>query len=214
MSFILDALKKSENKHRKKSAQLPRSIHEPVAYKITRPRQWTLWILIFLIINAVLLVWLASSWLTKADDVPVSSLEPTQITERKTVPVRSPDVAEVIPEKVVTMPPVRESANVDAPQPTKEPVIIPAALPLSSAAETIYAFQQLPLTIQRQIPDLQMPLHAFNREDSGASMIQLNNRIYREGDKISETLKLAAITEDGAVIRYEGYKFLLPKGSR
>lgn len=208
MSFILDALKKSENKRRKKSAQLPRSIHEPVAYKIARPRQWTLWVLLFLVINAALLVWLVSSWLTKPDRSSATAREPAQLTERKTVPVRGTDAAETVSEGVNSSP-VHTAEIVDAPQPTMASV--PANLPIPRTEKKVYSFQQLPASIQQQIPELQMALHAYNREDSGTSMIQLNNRIYREGDKISSTLILEAITAEGAVVRYDGYRFLLPR---
>lgn len=210
MSFILDALKKSENKRRKKSAQLPRSIHEPVAYKIARPRQWTLWIFLFLVINAALLVWLVSSWTMKPDSEPVSARESGQLTERKTVPVRESDVIEPVANDVSSLP-VQTSVIVDTTQPMIDVVSVPANLPIPRTEKKVYAFQQLPTSIQQQIPELQMALHAYNRDDSRTSMVQLNNRIYREGDKISPTLTLEAITAEGAVVRYDGYRFLLPR---
>jgi Type II secretion system protein B len=210
MSFILDALKKSENRRRKKSAQLPRSIHEPVAYKIARPRQWTLWVLLFLVINAALLVWLVSSWMMTTDSESISTHEPAQLTERNIIPVRESEATELVAIDVSSSPD-QTSGIVDTTQPTIEVISIPANLPIPRTEKKVYAFQQLPASIQQQIPELQMALHAYNREDSGTSMIQLNNRIYREGDKISTTLTLESITAEGAVVRYDGYRFLLPR---
>lgn len=210
MSFILDALKKSENKRRKKSSQLPRSIHEPVAYKIARPRKWTLWVLLFLMINAVLLGWLVSSKMVTTDSEPASAEGAVQLTERKTVPVRTKNISESL-SKDVSSSPVQKSATFKNPQPTMAGTSVSGPLPIPRTEKKVYAFQQLPQSVQQQIPELQMALHAYNREDSRTSMIQLNNHIYREGDKISPTLTLEAITSEGAVVRYDGYRFLVPR---
>jgi len=210
MSFILDALKKSENKRRKKSSQLPRSIHEPVAYKIARPRKWTLWVLLFLMINAGLLGWLVSSKMVTTDSEPVSIKEPAQLKDRKTVPVRTKHDTQSISEDMSSSF-VQKSGTFNNPQPVVAEPSAPGPLPIPRTEKKVYTFQQLPPSVQQQIPELQMALHAYNRDDSKTSMIQLNNRIYREGDRISPMLTLEAITSEGAVVRYDGYRFLVPR---
>ncbi|MBN1957213.1 MAG: general secretion pathway protein GspB [Desulfuromonadales bacterium] len=93
----------------------------------------------------------------------------------------------------------------------KLPENVSAELPVPRNDRHIYAFQQLPPAIRQQLPVLRMALHAYNRADHRASLIQINNQIYREGDVIDRTLAVEQITEDGAVLRYDGYRFLLPR---
>ncbi len=37
------------------------------------------------------------------------------------------------------------------------------------------------------------------------------DRILREGDKVTDTIRLEKITADGIILRYDGYRFLLPR---
>ncbi len=75
----------------------------------------------------------------------------------------------------------------------------------------VYRFSQLPVSIQNRIPPLKMSLHAFNRDQASASLVQLNDRILREGDKVTEGVRLEKITAEGVVLIYDGYHFLLPR---
>lgn len=208
MSFILDALKKSENKRRKKSAQLPPSIHEPVAYKIARPRSWALWILALLAVNALLLTWLLGLRFDAEPEADVVTAE-SAVVEGVPAEVRSAvesaeppaEKAAVVPEPKVQEKIAAEVAVVDG---IGEPVT-------ASDSDRIYRLMELPQAIRRQIPELKMSLHAFNREERAAGLVQLNNRIYREGDKIGAMLKLDEITAEGAILRYNEYRFLLPR---
>jgi hypothetical protein len=83
--------------------------------------------------------------------------------------------------------------------------------PVLRDEKQVYRFRQLPVSIQNRIPPLQMSLHAYNRNDSGASMVQLNGEILQEGDAVTETLKLEKISAAGAILNYAGYRFLLPR---
>lgn len=207
MSFILEALKKSENKRRKKSAQLPRTIHEPLAYKISRPRTWSFWILIFLVINTVVMIWFWGPW--KQSTFSQLAIEQAQIEPflpKKNASVTPSPTDQADQQKTETLPVAKQF-------PVENDVKGHDInnLPLPRNEKQIYTFQQLPLSIQREIPALQMSLHAYNRADTKSSMIQVNNQIYRSGDKISDSLLLEKITADGAVLRFDGYLFLLPR---
>lgn len=211
MSFILEALRKSENKRRKKTAQMPRSIHEPVAYKITKPRSWPLWALFFLVVNAAVLVWLFGPW-KDTPSLPVAEL--SQVSIARVEPPPPKISATVTPQDISPL----LQKNQDSPAvvvrtPAQESTLKPEtnALPVLRNEKQVYSFQQLPATIRSQIPDLQMSLHAYNRADTRASMVQLNNQIYREGEQINGKLLLEQITAEGAVIRFDGYCFLLPR---
>ena len=97
-------------------------------------------------------------------------------------------------------------------QSVEEKEKLPAkALPVPRSEKKIYRFDQLPVSIQKQIPTLRMSLHAYNRDDATASMVQLNDRMMHEKEMVNANISLEQITAEGVVLRYDGYRFLLPR---
>ncbi len=198
MSFILEALKKSENKHRRNGRQNPRTIHEPMPRNKGRSRFWIFGILLLLTVNAAFLLWFFTPWQKSP------ALQSTEVlsTDTQQMKITSP------PSQVIV--PAEQSHVAPKPvKPKKQPAV--QALPVPRNDKQVYSFGQLPVSIQKKIPPLQMSLHAYNRADGSASLVQLNDRIMREGDAINDNILLEKITADGAVLRYDGYLFLLPR---
>ena len=202
MSFILEALKKSENKYRRKSGQNPRTIHEPVPRNNVKSRVWVLGILLLLLVNAALLLWFFAPWQQP------SSSQTAAFFPVDAAPVKSKTVESVTPQ-AFSSPRQTNTVPVSVVSQKQQPVT--TALPVPRNENQVYSFGQLPVSIQKRIPALQMSLHAYNRDDKSASMVQLNDRIMREGDAITDKILLQKITADGAVLRYDGYLFLLPR---
>ncbi len=211
MSFILDALKKSENKRRKKSVQRPHSVHAPLAYRVAKKRSWALWILFALIVNALLLAW----YLLPRSDAGLSSQPVATAIEDKTVRPGSPPAGSSPAPRAGGATDDDQGADFPAALTEAEPRStepqISGALKLPRNAKQIYTLQQLPRDIQRRIPELVMALHAYNRRDAAAGLVQINNRIYRAGEHINTELAVDMIVEEGVVLRYDGYRFLLPR---
>ncbi|MCK5912742.1 MAG: general secretion pathway protein GspB [Desulfuromusa sp.] len=196
MSFILEALKKSENKHRQEKGQNPPTIHEPIPPKSGRSRTRITAIVILLLVNTALLLWFFAPW--------QQSLPPQQEE------VLSTDTAQL---KTFSLQKSTASSSA-VPQSQKletNPRAVARELPVPRNENKIYNFNQLPIAIQRRIPPLQMSLHAYHRDDNSASMVQLNDRIMRTGDKVTDNISLEQITAEGVVLRYDGYRFLLPR---
>lgn len=103
-----------------------------------------------------------------------------------------------------------EPASADSqsqPKAGKEQLV--KALPAPRSEKKIYSFDQLPVSIQKQIPTLHMSLHAYNRNDATASMVQLNNRMMHEKEMVTPDISVEQITAEGVVLHYDGYRFLL-----
>ncbi len=201
MSFILDALKKSENRRRRKSGQSPRTILEPISRNNLRSRPWILGISSLLVVNAALLIWLFGPW-------QQSSSQTTEILSADVTPIKVDIKKSVVPQAIFSAT-QQNTEPVVAVTPKQQPVA--KALTVPRSEKKIYNFMQLPVAIQRQIPPLQMSLHAYNRDDSAASLVQLNEQIMRAGDMVADNIRLEQITADGAVLYYDGYRFLLPR---
>lgn len=64
---------------------------------------------------------------------------------------------------------------------------------------------ELPLNVQRQIPDISFSSHIY-ASDPSLRVVNINNRNFREGDYISDDIKLLDITEDGVILSYLRYR--------
>ncbi|MEH6576262.1 MAG: general secretion pathway protein GspB [Amphritea sp.] len=76
----------------------------------------------------------------------------------------------------------------------------------NSGEEEIIYWRQLPLDVQRSLPDLQFSVHIFTTEPS-ARMVKVNGSIRHEGDLISGNVRLFKITKRGVVLIYNGHRF-------
>ena len=203
MSFILEALKKSENKNRKENGQLPRSIHEPVSKKNSRSRIWVLVFFLLVIINTAVLLWFFGPW-------HPSSLAPTDKKPLQEVAGNRSPVTQLSPSIKVSATAQNSSKSLSADR--QQPAQM-ALQPVVNAQDEnkIYTFGQLPILIQKRIPVLKMSLHAYNRDNGSASMVQLNDKILREGEMVTDKIRLEKITAAGVVLYYDGYRFLFPR---
>ena len=207
MSFILEALKKSEKQQQKKNGQVVRTVYEPVPAKRLRSRSLAVILLVLLLVNGAVLLWFFSPWQTTSPAGPAvktpSSVQNHQLTQAET------KGSAPLQQTVKNNRPMVEKTSPQAVKATSPQAVMP--LPVTRSEKKVYLFSQLPLAVQKRIPTLKMSLHAFNREQASASLIQLNDRILREGDQVTDHIRLEQITADGAVLRYDGYRFLLTR---
>lgn len=199
MSFILDALKKSDNKRQESSPPRLDTVHNSVPRTGRRRPAWLGLLLAVLLLNAGVLVWL------------LIFAQPTPPVATNTVSQQANTLS-------------AEPAPVAKPTPQIDKQPLPQVLPANSASQEvpsrasrpvvdrrIYAVSELPVAVQRRIPELHMSLHAFNKSSPSAGMIRVNEQILRQGGKLDGKILLEEIQADGAVFRFEGYRFLLPR---
>ena len=207
MSFILEALKKSEKKQQKKSAQTVRTVYEPAPVKKGSPR-WGIGLLILLFFNGALLLWFFAPWQQSSQSVIPVSAGPTEVgqTEPGVATTRvSPPVSVPVEKHTLTEPVTGQRTIVAQPQPEAK------SLSVSRNDKKVYRFSRLPVSIQRRIPSLKMSLHGYNRENPSTSLVQINDHILHEGEMVTDKIRLDKITAEGAVLHYDGYRFLLPR---
>ena len=199
MSFILEALKKSEKKQQNKNGQTVRTVYEPAPVRKGSPSFWGIGLLTLLLFNGALLLWFFAPWQQSSQSVDPASTVPTAVKQTESRVVATGVSPSPIKKKTLT-------PSVAAQQ---HPEVKP--LPAPRNDKKIYSFSQLPISIQRRIPTLKMALHAYNREKPSASLVQLNDHILREGEMVTDKIRLEKITAEGAVLHYDGYHFLLPR---
>ena len=206
MSFILEALKKSEKQQQKKNGQVVRTVHEPAPGKRGSSRFRGIGFLVLLLINIAALLWFFSPW--RSAPPLIESKKQAMIDHPKTKVVESTLPA------VVSAPVKHENRTSETrllpPTPAKSQLPV-KTLPVPRTEKKVYLLSQLPVSIQKRLPTLKMSLHAFNRDQASASLVQLNDRILREGENVTNRIYLEKITVDGVILRYDGYHFLLQR---
>lgn len=210
MSFILDALKKSESERQQQSA--PDISNVPTStVKATTPR-W-MWILVSLLaVNlAVVTVFLIKpSPVTPAPTVTqtherVVASPPTNPQAQETrVPVRSENPLPVIKEP---RPPPESKVGPEPEVFRAEPFVDHST---SVATEAQFTFNDLRASGNLSVPDLNIDIHVYS-EKAADRFVFINMNQYRENATLEEGPLLREITTEGVILEYLGSVFLLPK---
>lgn len=86
------------------------------------------------------------------------------------------------------------------------PVQHNAAKPDGDAQQNVVPVYELPAAIQREIPDMAVQLHAYSNKPS-ERLVSINSIRLREGGYLMAGLRLEQITQDGMIFSYKGYRF-------
>jgi len=232
MSYILDALNKSDEERQRDHVPNLKTVHRKATGKSARRFDaWRGLIVALLVANLGLaLAWLYTSVedrsVTPAAGTTESAVAPSS-TEGATAappnaePIAPPDDAAsrtpldanrgdgMEPAAAVSgqaAAPVAETAADVAPG---SEIIVPRPQGAAVAEidpATLPGVLDLPTDIQRQIPDLTFASHIYS-SDPRSRLVSINGRLSREGDRVAGNLRLLAITEEGVVLEFGSYRF-------
>ena len=210
MSFILDALRKSETERQHKGsaefANVPTSDGRREG-----PPAW-LWVLgALLLINLVVLVGLllrpgVSPPATVAESPPpveTSAMSPAEALPRNDFESRvaaarenPPAVEEVAPAPVEETPAAIE-APIEAPAPARRTGALPTIHEVRAQGRV-------------SLPDLHVDIHVFS-EVASDRFVFINMNKHKEGSRLPEGALVEEIRPDGVVLRMNDVSFLLPR---
>ena len=229
MSFILDALKKSENDRQRQSS--PALFEVKVAAPRRRFPAWAIGLGVLLAVNVVVLAWV----LLRRPDAPAATplaanaIASPEAEKQDMVTVRLPaNVA-----STVTVAPGHPEAGVVAPSSapplTEEPLLSGAepsvppdynandyAPAVSTAQANADAERRAGLTPSRdeviaqgvQLPELRLDLHVYAPKPADR-FVFINMRKLREGESLPEGVRVEEITPTGADLSFRGKRFSL-----
>jgi general secretion pathway protein B len=214
MSFILDALKKSENDRQEQAeaefATVPSSPDAPAA-----PR-W-LWILGGLLtINIVVVLGLLLRSDSQPDTAPpITASSPTPNTTAVAADSFSDQVAAARRNQPAhassQTTPIRALAGTE-PAPvtrTTTPPVSVANLRVSTAG-ILPSLMELRANGTLQLPDLHVDIHVYS-DVPAERFVFINMNKYRENSSLDEGPILKQITSDGVILEYRGTAFMLPR---
>jgi general secretion pathway protein B len=196
MSYILDALKKSDQQRQRGATPTLPSAQATMA----APKQP---VSLYYGVLAVILL---------GAGIAIGWLHPWNAEQASTKPpVARPAIAD--PGQTVQTAPAAQAEMADKsqqawPAPAPTAAAAPTVLPAGSAnAGQVLPMSELPFEIQRELPTMTIQLHSYSSKSAG-SLVSINSRMLKEGDSLSPGLKLEQITQDGVIFSYKGYRFL------
>jgi len=210
MSFILDALKKSETERQQQGpsdfANVPSSAESPGV-----PR-W-LWVLgLLLAVNLAVLL-----GVLLRDDEPEIDSAPAEASRLQQESASGSSFSERIREARERETAASASAAAAAPEPVAQPAAMqqPPA-PVQSRPQPEFTLAELPTADelrangQLQLSDLHLDIHVYS-EKPAERFVFINMVKHREKSRLAEGPIVQEITPEGVILDYSGTRFLLPR---
>jgi general secretion pathway protein B len=216
MSFILDALKKSDAERQRKST--PGFADIPVAADRKRPQRWVWIVGVLLAVNLAVLTAVLIRPQERAAEVIPASGGAALSGSRVTAPVDrtfSDYVAEAKknrpePARATTAPPRQSVTPAEAATaPATSPA--PAGQSVRTSIAADYAtFNSLRADGTLQLPDLHLDIHVYS-DEANDRFVFINMKKYKEQATLTEGPDVKEITPSGVILEHAGTAFLLPR---
>jgi general secretion pathway protein B len=222
MSFIIDALKKSEVERQRQS--VPGLMDAPSAPRRTRLPPWAMWLGALLTINILVLVVVlvrngvstpapatVSAPVKRADRAATLETKPAEhFSPLDAAPVYAPEIP--VPAAEDPAAAARIIAQRSAPRPLRrpDPVLVDEAP--TESDELLPSISEVNLTGAQALPELHLDVHVYATKPSDR-FVYINMRKYHEGNTLQEGPVLERIRRDGVVLDYQGLRFVLPRQS-
>ncbi len=212
MSFILDALKKSETERQQQGpsdfANVPSSAESP------RAPRWLWVVALLLAVNLAILL-----GVLLRDDEPEVAPPSGQasVAEPAAGPTFSEKIEEAREQQTAASAGVAASREPVAQPPLEAPApASPPAAPPQSRPQTGFTLAALPTADELrangtiQMADLHLDIHVYS-EQPDDRFVFINMVRHREKSRLAEGPVVQEITPEGVVLDYAGTRFLLPR---
>ncbi|NWF76625.1 MAG: general secretion pathway protein GspB [Nitrospirae bacterium] len=216
MSYILDALKKSEKERRRGVVPDLLTIQEVASQKEKKHYLWFYLLIFALILNAGLFVLMLAHWEKDQKNIvnqkPISkktrelseeSLK-SDIVESKSVSYKSKEVKSTFIEKNDIEDTSEQKKQILlSVKNTSEIKSKKTEIPIKNK---IYNLNELPLYIREKLPSLKIAVSIYS-DDPTLRMVKVDNKTLHEGEYLTDGLRLDSITNDDVIFSYEGFHF-------
>lgn len=202
MSFILDALKKSEAERQRQNA--PGIANVPDASARKSPHRWVLVVALLLGINLVALVGVL--YMANRGAEPAVIPEPTTAGNNDQL---TGSFSDIVAEAKRTQP-ERSAAAASDSSVTGGGSATTTQPAMSVVSDSYESFNELRAKGLLDLPDLHLDIHVYSGQPADR-FVFINMTKYRENAKLGEGPVVKQITSDGVVLDYQGTDFLLPR---
>ena len=183
MSYILDALNKSEQERERKQTPGLKSLRGEPSPNRFQLRHFLYLLALLAIFNSIgVFIYFGNNSQPEARIAPQA---------------KNPSADSLVPANAATVDGPMTSSSLTAAQ--------PAEFPASGKTVDI---NDLPDQVIRRLPEIEITTHIF-ASDSDLRMVNINGVSRKEGDLVTNSLLLLEITEDGVVMNFEGYAYAM-----
>ncbi len=215
MSFILDALRKSESERQRQLG--PALLNLPVSATRRSMPLWVWLVAALLGINVLILLWLA---LRSTAPAPKPAVAPAPALHAPPAPapnLQAPPINTAVPESAAQPAPLPAARPVAAPRLPQaasraaensdnpadlEPAVEPPAGAINRQSIQSYA------AVSDHVPALRLDLHVYSADRANRYAL-INMHKVHEGDTLPEGPRVQQITRDAVILNYQGEDFLL-----
>jgi general secretion pathway protein B len=233
MSFILDALKKSELERQRQT--VPGLVESGAARPRARLPAWAIALGLLLGVNLLVLLFVLTRSFLSSPHVQVAAQPPPSAVDSRSTPLSAaaaPAAGNGHPNHLdppVYAPeiPAASPLPVEAAAPALDVRPATAGGPISMRAhrrdpllsdedykvnddELLPTINEVSLTGAQALPELHLDVHVFATRPA-ERFVYVNMRKYHEGATLQEGPTVERIRRDGVILSYQGLRFLLPR---
>ncbi len=204
MSYILDALKKSERERSLGHVPTLSTVHSYPKSPVSRRWLWLALVLLIMLMLLGVAIYGVMFW--SQDDVVQSTSEKSQAVSAR---ARRVVATQKSASTAVTKPAL---TNADPP---KVAVKTPesATSPISRSATTAHTSRSYPTIgdlddgMRQRLSEIVVNVVSYSEQPS-RRFVMINQKIYRQGQTVNSQLAVVEIKPQGAVLRFQGREFL------
>jgi general secretion pathway protein B len=216
MSFILDALKKSEMERQRQS--VPGLMDTRLHPRRNRLPLWAVALCVLLGVNLLVLTFV----LMRKNDSGAHASRPTAATSARAGAASSepdhfspldaaPVYAPEIPVASSTRSTPAGAAAVAPARPAHRPdPLLNDADAKADNQEVLPSISEISLSGAQALPELHLDVHVYSTKPA-ERFVYVNMRKYHEGATLQEGPTVERIRRDGVVLNYQGLRFILPR---
>lgn len=218
MSFILDALRKSDQQRQR--GAMPTLLTAVLPPEPRKPAYWIQVALGVVLIGAGIAIGLLRPWQAEqpAPAQTMVAAKPLEPMPRQAAPAAPPLVSTASPVPATTqntaaaspspvaIRPAPPPAVAVVPEKAPQPLEKPAGATDAAAEQNVIAMSELPASIRQELPAMQILLHLYSTKPL-SRFVTINNQTLQEGEAVAPGLTLESITPEGMILSYKGYRF-------
>ncbi len=201
MSYILDALKKSEQERGNDNIPGVQTVHSSSLNYSNKKTYWPYILIAAVLLNLVAIIYFvfdkenqtAVEAIVTTDQTSTENISTPDTTTEQVQEENKQTVRAAVTEKSIT-------ANT-AVKPSSEEQTSPAASKEFTSNNTVVEFYDLPEHIKQQIPKVIISAHVYSTNPAQRSIV-INNNFMEEGEYVLDDMVLYEITRDGAIFSY------------
>jgi general secretion pathway protein B len=224
MSFILDALKKSEIERQRQS--VPGLMDTRLSPRRSRLPVWAVALCVLLGINLLVLTFVltrksapaaqASRPADAASAPEVAAPPEIHFSPLDAAPVYAPEIPVAAGQTVAPLqPPIVRRASASGPdvgavRAAHHPDPLLTDGDAKADQEVLPSINEINLTGAQALPELHLDVHVYATK-AAERFVYVNMRKYHEGSRLQEGPTVERIRRDGVVLNYQGLRFILPR---